>query len=323
MKTIIIAGGTGFLGQVLESYFSKKGYVVKILTRNPKQDNHIYWDAKYRDQWTKELENTEALINLTGKSVDCRYTEKNKKLIYNSRIDSTNILGYAINTCKNPPKVWLNSSTATIYKHSLEKQMTEEHGNIGNDFSMNIAKAWEKAFYDFTTPKIRKIALRTSIVMGKNGGALIPLKQLTKFGLGGKQASGKQKVSWIHELDFARAIEFLINNKTLHGNFNLSVPKPIENKTLMKAIRKTLKMPFGISHPIWLLKFGAKLIGTETELVLKSRNVIPKRLLDHGFVFSFTHIEAALNDLIGKQAQSELIRHSLATNSNIKTSQPN
>lgn len=297
-KTIIIAGGTGFLGQILETYFTKKHYTVKILTRKPKQDNHIFWDAKQLGAWTNALENTEALINLTGKSVDCRYTENNKKQIYNSRIDSTNILGVAINTCKNPPKVWFNSSTATIYKHSLNKQMTEEHGDIGNDFSMNIAKSWEKAFYDIKNKKTRKIVLRTSIVMGKNGGALIPLKQLTKMGLGGKQASGEQKVSWIHELDFARAIDFLMHAKTLDGSFNLSVPTPTNNNTLMKTLRILLKMPFGISHPIWLLKLGAKLIGTEIELVLKSRNVIPKRLLDSGFKFSFTKIQMALDDLI-------------------------
>ncbi|WCO00990.1 TIGR01777 family oxidoreductase [Psychroserpens ponticola] len=298
MKTITIAGGSGFLGQVLEAYFSKKGYKIFILTRTPQRDNEIYWNGKDLDRWSKTLEQTDILINLTGKSVDCRYNEENKKLIYDSRIDSTHLLGLAINLCDNPPKTWINSSTATIYSHSIDKEMTEDKGEIGDDFSMNIAKSWEKAFYAITNPKTRKIATRTSIVMGKYGGATEPLKKLVKFGLGGKQASGLQKVSWIHELDFARAIEFLIENENLNGNFNLAVPKPTDNKTLMKSFRKVMKIPFGISHPEWFIKLGAKLIGTEPELVLKSRNIIPKRLLDNKFKFIHSNIEIALDDLI-------------------------
>ena len=301
MKTIIIAGGTGFLGKVLENYFSTEGYEIKILTRKPTKENHIYWDAKTLGDWISVLEKTDALINLTGKSVDCRYTEKNKKLIYNSRIDSTHILGKAINQCEHPPKVWFNSSTATIYRHSLDTKMTEENGEIGGDFSMNIAKSWEKAFNEIENPKTRKIALRTSIVLGKNGGALIPLRNLTRFGLGGKQGSGDQKVSWIHETDFARAIEFILEHKELDGLFNLSVPQPTDNKTLMKTLRIVFKVPFGISHPTWLLEFGAKFIGTETELVLKSRNVIPKRLLDSGYKFKHSDLEKSLVNLLKKQ----------------------
>nr|WP_321224941.1 TIGR01777 family oxidoreductase [uncultured Psychroserpens sp.] len=298
MNTITIAGGSGFLGQVLEDYFTKKGNTVYILTRSVKRDNDIYWNAKDLEAWTKILEQTDVLINLTGKSVDCRYTDANKKLILDSRVDSTHALGLAINLCDNPPKVWFNSSTATIYRHSTNKQMTEAAGEIGEDFSMNIAKSWEKAFYSITNPKTRKIALRTSIVMGKHGGATEPLKNLVKFGLGGKQASGQQKVSWIHELDFARAIEFLIENEELDGTFNLAVPNPTNNKTLMTAFRKVMNVPFGIPQPEWLIKLGAKLIGTEPELVLKSRNVIPDRLLKNGFNFLHSDIEIALDDLI-------------------------
>ncbi|WP_418602564.1 TIGR01777 family oxidoreductase [Hwangdonia sp.] len=298
MKKIIIAGGSGFLGQVLENYFNAKEYKIKILTRHPKRENDVFWNAKDLGNWTNELENAEVLINLTGKSVDCRYNEKNKKLIYHSRIDATNILGLAINRSENPPHIWINASTATIYKHSLNKEMTEDDGETGNDFSMNIAKSWEEAFYGISNIKTRKIALRTSIVLGRHGGALIPLKNLTKFGLGGKQGHGNQKVSWIHELDFARAVEFLIINENLKGDFNLSVPKPTDNKTLMKTLREIMKIPIGMPHPKWLLCFGAKLIGTETELVLKSRNVIPKRLLDSGFGFKYKNISNALQDLI-------------------------
>lgn len=297
MKTIIIAGGTGFLGQVLESYFSKKGYTIKILTRKPTKSNHIYWNAKDLNHWTKSLEGADILINLTGKSVDCRYTEANKKLIHDSRIDSTHALGLAVNLCDNPPKVWLNSSTSTIYNDSYTKEMTEANGDIGDDFSMNIAKSWEAAFKSIVTPKTKKVILRTAIVLGKNGGAILPLKRLTQFGLGGKQWHGKQKVSWIHETDFARAIDFLIEEQ-LEGTFNIVSPKPTTNAYLMKTLRQVLKVPFGISHPKWLLKFGAKLIGTETELVLKSRNVIPEKLIKEGFEFDYTKIEDAINALV-------------------------
>jgi uncharacterized protein (TIGR01777 family) len=298
MMTLTIAGGSGFLGHVLEDYFTKKGHTVYILTRTVKRKNDRYWNAKNLTDWTKILEQTDVLINLTGKSVDCRYTEKNKKQILNSRIDSTHALGLAINLCEHPPKVWFNSSTATIYRHSTDKQMTEATGEIGDDFSMNIAKSWEKAFYSITNPKTRKIALRTSIVMGKYGGATEPLKILVKFGLGGKQASGNQKVSWIHELDFARAIDFIIENDALDGNFNLAVPNPTNNKTLMTSFRKVMNVPFGVSHPEWLIKLGAKLIGTEPELVMKSRNVIPERLLENKFKFIHSDIEIALDNLI-------------------------
>lgn len=298
MKTIIIAGGSGFLGQVLEKYFTKLRYTVKILTRNPKKENDIFWDAQTFGKWTNELENSEALINLTGKSVDCRYTDKNKKEIYDSRINSTQILSKAIQQCKQPPKVWMNASTATIYRHSLDKEMTEQNGEIGDDFSMNIAKSWEKACNEFDTPKTRKVIVRTSIVLGKKGGAFIPLRALAKFGLGGKQGSGNQKVSFIHEEDFARAVEFILNDPNLSGVFNVTVPNPTNNKTLMKTIRKEMSIPFGIAHPKWMLKIGAKIIGTETELVLKSRNVIPERLLNAGFTFNYPTIENTISNLL-------------------------
>ena len=285
------------MGQVLENYFQNKGYEVKILTRKPHKKSHYYWNGKELGNWTQALENTDAVINLASKSVDCRYTEANKKLIYDSRVDSTNILGLAINLCENPPKYWLNSSTSTIYEDSYDTEMTEENGDIGNDFSMNIAKSWEEAFNSITNPKTKKVILRTSIVLGKNGGAFIPLKRLTQFGLGGKQSHSKQKVSWIHEEDFARAIDFIMSNE-LEGKFNIVSPKPTDNKTLMKTIRKTLKIPFGISHPKWLLKFGAKIICTETELVLKSRNVIPKKLIDKDFIFRYINLETAIKSIV-------------------------
>lgn len=297
---LIIAAGTGFLGQVILNHFKDKLEEIVILTRGKSKTTanvkYVNWDAKTLSSWEKELENVDVLINLAGKSVDCRYTEKNKAEILSSRIDSTSILNEAVSQCKNPPKYWLNSSTSTIYRHSEDKQMTEENGEIGNDFSMNVAKSWEKTFFEIETPKTLKTALRTSIVLGKNGGAFIPLKRLTQFGLGGKQGKGNQFISWIHEKDFARAIEFIIE-KEMTGIINVVSQKPIRNRDFMSELRKSLKIPIGIPTPKPILKIGAKIIGTETELVLKSRNVIPERLQENGFEFEFDTLEKAFKNL--------------------------
>lgn len=302
MKTnkLVIAAGTGFLGQVLVDHFRNQFTEIIVLTRGDfRLDGNIryvHWDAKAMTGWENELENADVLINLAGKSVDCRYTEANKKAIIASRVDSTKILTMAVLCCQNPPKHWLNSSTATIYKHSLIVENDEATGEIGDDFSMNVAKAWEKAFFGTETPKTLKTALRTSIVLGRKGGAFVPLRNLVKFGFGGKQGNGRQFVSWIHEKDFARAVAFIIE-KQITGVVNIAAPKPIRNTDFMKTLRKALRAPGGIAIGKKLLEFGAKLIGTETELVLKSRNVIPKRLLENGFTYEFGTLEKTFENL--------------------------
>lgn len=214
---IIIAAGTGFLGKNLKKYFTGKGHQVYILTRNPKYINEIYWDAKTLGEWKNILQNADVVINLAGKSVDCRYTDRNEKEIYSSRIESTKVLQQAIDWCTEKPKIWLNASSATIYIHSETQLNTEEHGIIGDDFSMNICKSWESEFFKVKTENVRKVALRTSIVLGNNGGAFPKLKMLTKFGLGGKQGRGNQNVSWIHIQDFCRAVEFIIAHENSPG----------------------------------------------------------------------------------------------------------
>lgn len=297
---LIIAAGTGFLGQVLTNHFRDKFEEIIILTRGESKIKdtikYVNWDARTFSGWEKELENATVLINLTGKSVDCRYTKKNKKEILLSRIESTKILNKAVTRCANPPKHWLNSSTATIYRFSLDKEMDEMNGEIGNDFSMNVAQSWEKAFFKTETPNTLKTALRTSIVLGKNGGAFVPLKTLAKFGFGGKQGKGNQFISWIHEDDFARAIDFIIE-KEITGVINVVSSKPITNKDFMTILKKSIGVPFGISISELLLRIGSIIIKTESELVLKSRNVIPKRLLENGFQFKFDTLEKALKNL--------------------------
>ena len=302
MKKLIIAGGSGYLGTAIANYFKDQFDEVVTLSRkhkNPIENlRTVIWDAQNLDTWYKEIENAEVIINMTGRSVDCRYNEVNKNLIMNSRVDSTTILGKAISICKNPPKIWLNSSTATIYGHSLDKEMTEENGDIGSGFSVNVAKAWEHAFFSSKTPQTRKVALRTSIVLGKNGGALQSLKKITTLGLGGKQGNGKQKFSWIHEEDFLKSIDFIICKQNIQGPINIVSPTPTTNNYLMKLMRKKLRVSFGIPAPKPILKIGAFLIQTEAELLLKSRNVIPERLLKEGFSFKYYHLTNALEDLL-------------------------
>lgn len=294
---IIIAAGTGFLGKNLKQYFRKKNHEVKILTRNPKLENEIFWDAKTLGTWKNELENADVLINLAGKSVDCRYNEKNKKEIYDSRINSTKILQTAIDECKSPPKTWLNASSATIYTHSETHLNTEKNAIIGDDFSMNICKSWEKEFFKISNQNIRKIALRTSIVLGKNGGAFPKFKQISKLGLGGKQGRGDQMMSWIHIDDFCEAVDFIIENENLTGAINITAPKPLSNVQMMKQLCEKIKIPFGISSPVWLLEIAAIFIKTETELMLKSRNVYPEILIENGFQFRYENFEKALKSL--------------------------
>jgi uncharacterized protein (TIGR01777 family) len=300
MKKLIIAAGTGFLGKVLVNHFANNCEEIVILTRGTSKTTHhvryVYWDAITLSGWEAALENASVLINLAGKSVDCRYTTKNKKEILSSRVDRTKILNEAVLLCKNPPKQWLNSSTSTIYRFSLDKQMTEKNGEIGNDFSMNVAKAWEKTFFETKTPRTLKTALQTSIVLGTNGGSFLSLKRLTQCGLAGKQKNGNQLISWMHEKDFARAVAFIIE-KELIDVVNIVSPQPISNANFMSKLQKKLQIPIVISTPEILLKFGAKIMGTEPELVLKSRNVIPDKLINSGFELEFNTLEETLKNV--------------------------
>jgi uncharacterized protein len=235
---IVLAGGTGFVGKYLQQKYIALGYEIIIISRGEK---YVNWNNK--PAILAALENSVILINLAGKSVDCRYNQKNKKEIYNSRIDTTNILGEAILQCKNPPRLWINSSTATIYRHAVDRPMTEADGEIGTGFSVGIATAREKAFFNFSLLKTRQVALRMAIVLGKNGGVIKPLKNLVRFGLGGKQAKGTQMFSWIHIDDVFGIIEFIQTNKHISGAINTSAPIPFTNNKLMQLFRKNMHMP--------------------------------------------------------------------------------
>lgn len=290
---IVIAGGTGFIGQYLEKRFREDGFKVLIISRDT---NHINWD---NDKALKEaLEGAATLINLAGKSVDCRYNKKNKSLILNSRIQTTRRLQSVVDNCKTPPKLWINSSTATIYRHSEDKAMDEDTGEIGSGFSVEVGKAWERCFFEKPVAATRKIALRIAITLGEKGGVMKPYRNLVRYGLGGKQGNGNQMFSWIHIEDLYGAIRFVMANGDMEGIYNCAAPNPVTNKSFMKEMRNILKPVIYLPSPKFLLKAGAYLINTETELVLKSRWVIPGKLLSKGFVFQYATINNALENIL-------------------------
>lgn len=294
-KKIIIAGGTGFIGKYLSKQFINSGYQVILISR---QKGNIQWHDTAG--MINAIESSDMIINLAGKSVNCRYNEKNKAEILNSRTETTKALGKAILKCTNPPELWINSSTATIYRHAEDKPMTESTGEIGSGFSVDIATSWEKAFFSFQLPSTRQVALRMAVVLGEQGGAVKPIMNLVRFGLGGKQGSGNQMFSWIHIEDLFRIILFFQSHKELKGVFNCSAPNPIDNKTLMKIFRQQMKVKVGLPAPAWLLEIGAVIIKTETELILKSRWVVPEKLLESGYTFKYPTIEMALSNIINK-----------------------
>jgi uncharacterized protein (TIGR01777 family) len=315
-KKIVIAGGSGFIGNELISYFGKENQIV-VLTRhvsNEKTNRNNYqftnthdidkvkwvkWDAKNTGDWCTELENADILINLSGKTVNCRYTNKNKKEILDSRVKATAALGNAINICNTPPKLWINASSATIYRNSFDNPQDEMNGEMQNDFSVQVCKEWEASFYGQLTENTRKIALRMAITLGP-GGVMIPYFNLLKFALGGKQGSGQQMYSWIHIEDTCRIIEWLFDHDEMKGTYNCVAPVAVTNKEFMRILRKVTGHKFGLPAYEWMLRLGAPLIGTEVELVLKSRWVIPTRLLESGYRFKFPQLEEALTDIILK-----------------------
>ncbi|SDC92784.1 hypothetical protein SAMN05428987_3377 [Paenibacillus sp. CF095] len=295
MKKVVLAGGTGFVGQDFAQRFKKQGYEVLIISRQP---GHIAWED--RAGIVEALEEAEMLINLAGKSVNCRYTEENRKVILESRTLTTRILGEAVLACNHPPELWINSSTATIYRHAEDRPMTEKEGEIGSGFSVDVAKAWEQAFFEFSLPSTRQIALRIAIVLGE-GGVMVPMTNLVRFGLGGSQGAGTQQFSWIHIEDLFRMVIYMQEHPRLNGVFNASSPHPVTNRELMARLREKMGVRIGLPSPRWMLELGARFIQTETELVLKSRWVIPERMEREGFTFTYGTLDTALAEILNKK----------------------
>jgi len=312
---IVIPGGSGQLGQILASHFQEQGHHVTVLTRGPYTApwQTVHWDGATLGPWTEHLEGADVCINLAGRSVNCRYHAAHRKTICDSRIDTTRLLNHVIANLADPPAVWLNASTATIYRHALDRPMDEATGELGGNepisalrrapdtwnFSIRVAKDWESAFFETSTPRTRKVALRSAIVFSPiSGNAFVVLSNLVRIGLGGFQGDGRQFVSWIHDADFARAVDFLIVRDDLEGPVNLASPNPLPNREFMAVLREAWDVPNGLPLPTPLLELGALLLRTETELVLKSRRVIPTRLLDTGFHFEYLNWPAAAEDLV-------------------------
>ncbi|MDQ8185475.1 TIGR01777 family oxidoreductase [Pelagicoccus sp. SDUM812002] len=302
MKKLVIAGGTGFLGQVLARHFTRKNWQVIILTRDPHPPTFVgqplNWNGETLGSWTAALEGAHAIVNLCGKSVDCRYHPSNRKQILDSRIAPTRVLAQAIQKLERPPAVWLNAASATIYRHSLETPMDENHGELGDGFSVDICRAWEAAFFEDNLTQTRRVALRTSMVLGHGKNSVYPiLARIARCGMGGKLGSGEQMVSWIHEADFARAVEFAIDDEEISGTLNVTAPAPLRNSVFMRAIRGAVRIPFGLPHYRPMLEVAAWLLRTETELTLKSRFAVPAKLLKRRFVFYYPFVDEALGDL--------------------------
>jgi NAD dependent epimerase/dehydratase family enzyme len=316
-ERVVIAGASGFIGQFLAKAFILDGATVRFIGRHGT-------DAAWGDTaaLTRTLEGADLLINLAGKSVNCRYTAANRAEILSSRVDTTRELARAIRACERPPSLWVNSSTATIYRHAEDRAMTEAAGELGEGFSVDVATAWEREFFEGELPDTRRVALRMAIVLG-DGSALLPLIRLARFGLGGAQLdgrwfstaarrasgtfhrfrarSGRQKFSWIHIADVLGIIRFLRDRAEISGIVNASAPNPSDNRTLMATLRRILGMPFGLPAPRWMLEIGTFVIRTETELVLKSRWVIPERLVNAGYEFTYPELEPALRQIVERR----------------------
>lgn len=316
MTRVVVTGASGFIGRALVAERRRAGEQVRTVGRTGA-------DATWGDtvSITRLLDGADLLVNLAGKSVDCRYTAANRAEILRSRIATTTELASAISSCATPPPLWINSSTATIYRHADDRPMTEAGGDIGEGFSVDVATAWEHAFFEPDLPGVRRVALRTAIVLGR-GSVMIPLTRLTRFGLGGPQldgrwpatsariaagvhhryrptsAGGLQRFSWVHLDDVLGAIAFLRTQRAVDGVVNLAAPTASDNRTLMRLLRHALGVPIGLPATRWMLEFGSFAIGTETELVLKSRWVVPERLLEAGFEFRHPDLPAALESIL-------------------------
>ncbi|MEO6845927.1 MAG: TIGR01777 family oxidoreductase [Chthoniobacterales bacterium] len=306
---IIIPGGTGQVGTVLARALHEAGHEVVILSRQPRSApwKVAMWDGETSGSWTAELEGADAVINLAGRSVNCRYGTKNRHFIMDSRVKSTLVIGEAIAHTKSPPRVWLQASTATIYAHRYDAPNDDVSGILGGEepnapdtwrFSIDVAKTWEQTFNEMVTPGTRKVLMRSAIIMSPDhGGAFDILLRLVRFGLGGRAGNGRQYVSWIHDVDFIRAVIWLIEHDAFAGPVNIAAPNPLPNAEFMRDLRTAWGIPIGLPAMEWMLELGAYFLRTETELILKSRRVVPNLLLQSGFTFRFPLWAAASGDL--------------------------
>ncbi|MEU9870136.1 TIGR01777 family oxidoreductase [Actinomadura sp. NPDC048021] len=311
---IVMPGGTGQVGAVLNRALSAAGHDVVVLTRRPAHAHEVGWDGETLGPWTEAIDGGDVVINLAGRSVSCRYTPATLQAMMDSRVRSTRVVGAAIAGAAKPPSVWLQMSTATVYAHRFDAPNDEATGVIGGTepgvpgywaYSVRIAKEWERAQRQAETPSTRKVALRTAMVMSPDrGGVFDYLLWLARLGLGGPVAGGAQYVSWIHDRDFVRAVEFLIARDDIAGPVNLAAPGPLPQRSLMRTLRTAWGVPVGLPATRWMAELGALALRTDTELLLKSRRVVPGRLLESGFTFDHPHWRTAAEDLVQRVRDS-------------------
>jgi uncharacterized protein len=306
---IVIPGGTGQVGRLLARAFVADGHEVVVLSRNPAKApwRVIQWDAETVTDWQAEIDGADVVINLAGRSVNCRYNAANRRLIKESRINSTRAVGEAIARASRPPRVWLQASTATIYAHRYDAPNDEASGIVGGSeegapdswrFSIDVAQSWEQAANEAIVPQTREVLLRSAMTMSPDrDGVFDVLLGLVRWGLGGSSGDGRQYVSWIQDRDFIRAVYWLIDHAELEGPVNVASPNPVPNAEFMRTLRAAWEIGFGLPAAKWMLEVGAFFMRTETELILKSRRVVPGRLLQTGFVFQFPTWAEAASDL--------------------------
>ncbi|MFE7030133.1 TIGR01777 family oxidoreductase [Streptomyces sp. NPDC057621] len=293
---VVLPGGTGQVGAILDRALTAAGHEVTVVTRNPSRAHDIRWDGTTLGPWAEAVDGCDVVINLAGRSVSCRYTEENLRAMMDSRVDSARVVGEAIAAAARPPRVWLQMSTATVYAHSFDAANDEATGVIGGSetgvpdywaYSVEIAKNWERAQTEAPTPATRKVALRAAMVMSPDrGGVFYVLSRLVRLGLGGPVAGGAQYVSWIHDEDFVRAVEFLIDRDDIEGPVNLASPGPLPHRDFMRALRTAWRVPVGLPATRRMAELGAFALRSDTELLLKSRRVVPGRLDEAGFAFA-------------------------------------
>ena len=319
---IVVPGGSGQVGRLLAEHFHAQGHMVTVLSRSPRPMpwRTVAWDGSgaARGAWVDELAGADVCVNLSGRSVNCRYTAANRREIYDSRIGTTRRLNEVIAAMPNPPRLWLNASTATIYRHALDRPMDEVTGELGGhepeapatwNFSIQVAQDWEKAFLSTPTPRTRKIAMRSAITLSPDHGSVFEvLLNLVRWGLGGTVGTGRQYVSWIHGEDFVRAVDWLIAREDFSGVVNLASPNPLPNEDFMRALRQAWGARMGLPASGLVLELGCLLMRTESELVLKNRRSVPGRLLESGFEFRFPEWPDAVRDLVARWRETAAIR---------------
>jgi len=321
---VVLPGGSGQVGQMLARHFQERGHRVTVLTRGPYTApwQTVHWDGEHAGDWIETLEGADVCINLAGRSVNCRYNEANRRAIYESRIGSTRLLNRVISGLADPPRLWLNASAATLYKRVLDPNGADlprdESAPAGGDepaaerwgrrreFSQRVVRDWEAAFFETETPRTRKAALRSAVCFSPTpGNVFAVLSNLVRAGLGGKQGSGRQFVTWIHEGDYARAVDFLIEHEEMDGPINITAPNPLPNREFMEALRDAWDRPNGLPAPSLFIHIGAFAMRTEAELVLQSCRAVPGRLLKACFQFEFPEWPEAAEDLVRQWRQRQ------------------